>query len=142
MNEESTQNPPWERQPWDTAASFEAFQVYLKVRSVPEAYRTKTGRKAAKNAPGYWNLWSVARNYASEPIPGALTWAQRAEAWEDHLHQLELQKWEQRRLEHKESGWELSKKLKDRVDRMLMFPISEQVTTQGPQGTTTIIKPV
>lgn len=142
MNEESNQNPPWERQPWDSKASYEAFLVYLEMGSVPEAYRKKTGKSTAKQAPGSWNNWAAAKNYNGEPIPGALTWAQRVEAWENHLHLLELQKWQRRRLEHKEAGWTLSKKLRDRVERMLMFPISEQVTTQGPQGTTTIIKPL
>ena len=88
---------PWERQTWDTDASFAAFQAYLRTRSVPEAYRQKPGKSQAKQAPGVWNNWAAAKNAKGKLIPGALTWKQRAAAWDDHLARQERQGEEEER---------------------------------------------
>ncbi len=133
---------PWERQPWDTSASFQAFRVYLEQeapRSVVEAYRQKTGKEKAKvsQAPGGWNNWAGGKDYKGDPIPDALPWAKRAEAWDDHLAEQDILKWEQRRAEQREREWGTSNTLFDKAQQMLKFPVVETTTKDGQ----TIVKP-
>lgn len=85
---------PWERQPWDTPGSFRAFrEFYLSQeppRSVNEAFRRSRLRRGIievknKVAPGRWQFWSRALDSAGKPIPDALSWQERAAAWDAHL---------------------------------------------------------
>lgn len=89
----------WERQPWDTNASYTAFKDFYLPAEEPgrliNAYRThrrQTGTKQVPNrVPGNWSAWSRGRHPTTgEPIPGAVTWAERAAAFDAHVAQEEL----------------------------------------------------
>lgn len=91
--------PLWERQPWDTNASYQAFKDYYLPAQEPgrllKAYREYGREKGAKRAsdsvPGNWSRWSRGRHPTSgEPMPGAATWAERAAAFDAHVAQEEL----------------------------------------------------
>lgn len=88
------QPEPWEMQSWDTTGSFRAFREFYLAqdapRSVEEAYRRFRARRGvietqAIRAPGRWQFWSRGYDADGIPIPGALSWKQRAGAWDQHL---------------------------------------------------------
>ena len=66
---------PYEKLPSESEKAFASFVVYrdlpAKERSVPAAYRQKTGKVTAKQATGTWNEW--AKKYE---------WRARAFAWD------------------------------------------------------------
>lgn len=91
--------PLWERQPWDTNASYQAFKDYYLPAEEPgrlinayRDYRRQMGvKQAPSKVPGTWSAWSRGRHPTSgEPIPGAATWAERAAAFDAHVAQEEL----------------------------------------------------
>jgi len=91
--------PLWERQPWDTNASYKAFKEFYLPAEEPgrliTAYQTYRRQMGAKSAPqkvnGTWSAWSRGRHPTSgEPMPGAATWAERAAAFDAHVAQEEL----------------------------------------------------
>ncbi len=125
----------WERQPWDTSASFQAFRLYLgqeAPRAVDGAYRkwyaernglqTSDERVAGKRATGLWQNWSRGRKHDGNPILNALTWAKRAEAWDDHLAAQDAQRWEQRRAEQREREWQGGQSLFERAEQIAKLP--------------------
>lgn len=94
MGDESAR--PWERQPYDTDASFEAFSLFYfpqsPPRSVDKAYRTARPRPArfankpdTRRAASSWRNWSQGRKSDRTRIPGALSWHDRAAAWDDYV---------------------------------------------------------
>lgn len=96
-NGKQQEGPPlWERQEWDTAASFNAFSLHYFTqeppRSLDAAYRKakpKRGRAGNKRdtrrAPTRWRIWAQGKDSKGNKIPGAKTWAERAEAWDDYV---------------------------------------------------------
>lgn len=131
---------PWERQPYDTQASWVYFQLYQEQdppRSVLVAYRKWRRREGVNEAappkklPGSWSNLSAGKTRRGDPIPGAMTWEQRALAWDDHLAALERQKWAERRLALKEKEWDISHKLLEKAEQMLMFPVVAQESADG-----------
>ncbi len=128
--------PLWERQPWDTTASFDRFhRFYLpqeRPRSLNEAYRryrSEKGQKEARpdatlEAPGSWRRWFRAQDGAGQPIDGAKTWEQRAQAYDDHLAQLDRERWEARRRAVRERDWTAGEELRD---------LAAKVLAQAPQ---------
>jgi len=89
----------WERQPWDTNASYTAFKEFYLPAEEPgrllkayQAYgRHKGAKRASEKVPGNWSRWSRGRHPTSgEPIPGAVTWAERAAAFDAHIAHEEL----------------------------------------------------
>lgn len=91
------QPEPWEMQSWDTTGSFRAFREFYLAqdapRSVEEAYRRFRARRGvietqAIRAPGRWQFWSRGYDADGMPIPGALSWKQRAGAWDQHLAEI------------------------------------------------------
>ena len=118
------ERPLWERQPWDTGASYKAFKDYFLPAAEPgalinayRAYRRDNRRESGANqarrkkiddsqitaVPGSWSNWSRARNSKGEPIPGAVTWEQRKAAFEAHLAGKELAKLAERKAKSKEA---------------------------------------
>lgn len=146
----SDRRPLWERQPWDTQASFAAFQFYLEQepsRSMLVAYRNyqyKKGKNPAnfKQAPGSWKQWASAQDADAKPIDGAATWAQRAQAWDDFLLAEDRKLWIKRQREQREKEWEQGTRIVQRVDEGLMFPMlrSEQMDANG--HVVTVIEPM
>ena len=124
--------PLWERQPWDTSASFDRFvRFYLPqtpLRSVEAAYRAyyveKRGLTAGetpveKAAPGSWQRWSRGQDIRGQAIDGAKSWADRAQAYDDHLAALERTKWEKRRAKIVERDYQVGEDLRKLADQML-----------------------
>jgi len=122
------ERPFWERQPWDTQASFERFhRFYLaqeSPRSLNEAYRryrSETGQKPARGieAPGSWRQWFRGQNSGGKRIPGALTWEERADAYDDHVAERERRRWESRRRGIREEDYQHGTRLRALSDQML-----------------------
>lgn len=120
----------WERQTWDTAASFRSFNYYLAQkppRSVDESYRLWLADKyphkrpinATKRAAKAWRAWSRGQTPKGIPIPDTKTWQQRAAAYDDYLAALDRQLWESRRLQVKEDDWRQSGTLRKVADQIL-----------------------
>ncbi len=91
--------PLWERQPWETPASFKAFRDFY----LPEAdqagrliaaYRAHRRDQGAIQAPrsvsGIWSKWSRGVTGGGLKRPDAVPWSTRADAWATELDRLEL----------------------------------------------------
>lgn len=117
----------WERQPWDTPASFAAFHDHylpqMPPRSLVKAFRRSRREKGAKGVvkklPGNWQRWSLGYNSKGKKIKGAIKWADRARAWEDHLANLDIDTWAARRKEIREEDWKAGEELRDLYHRIM-----------------------
>ena len=110
---------PWGRQPREGEAAYAAFLVYrdLGPRRSHEATRKGLGKR-----PGYLKpieRWSARRD-----------WRRRAGAWDAHLQvernrvaAEEAAKWERRRLQALEEGWQTCRALRARLEQMLASPL-------------------
>lgn len=130
MSEPKTIVPQlWERQPWDTDASFHAFHSYYlpqePPRSLPEAYRQYRREKGAKEAskikraPGNWERWAYGKNSKGIYVPGAYAWVERAAAYDSYLAAQDRDVWEERRRELRQLDWEFGQKLRELAERIL-----------------------
>lgn len=126
---------PWERQPWDTNASYAAFHNYYLVletekRSTARAYRhyrqdhghTPKGRGRQANAQ--WTKWAAGLNYRGKKPKGSayensLTWAERAAAYDAVVFAKQRDTWEARREKIRQREYDLGDKLYERVLKML-----------------------
>ena len=109
---------PWERQPREGEEAYAAFLAYrdLGPRRTHEATRQRLGKR-----PGYLKpieRWSALRQ-----------WRERSCAWDDHLQAErdkvaaeEAAKWERRRLQALEDGWQTCRALRARLAQMLASP--------------------
>lgn len=139
----------WQRQPWDTEVGFYVFQTFYLPqtgqRSVDEAYRQyivqKYGRSPTR-ASKTCRRWANALDHLDKPIPNALTWAARAQAWDDHLAQQAQEHWAERTQALREREWKLAQALMDKAEQMLKFPLAEVERTtkveHTPDGQTII----
>ena len=110
---------PWERQPREGEEAYAAFLAYrdLGPGRTHEATRKRLGKR-----PGYLKpieRWSALRD-----------WRRRAGAWDAHLQAErdkvaaeEAAKWERRRLQALEEGWQLCRALRARLEQMLALPL-------------------
>ena len=136
--------PLWDRQAWDTEASFKCFRLWLfqeqRPRSLDAAYREHTGRNQYANgtlvrAKPHARNWYQAKNgkgkritgQDSNPVP---TWEDRAKSYDAHLAELDLIKWEQRRAEQREREWKLANKLAASAEKMADWPIQKATVTE------------
>ena len=126
---------PWHRQPGETDAAWQGFQVYRDLgvdRSALQAYRQRYGNPTAEHAAGYFQAWS-ARN----------DWVQRArayDAYQDELARIEKEKvWRARAAEQAADTWQIAVKLEDKMRKMLELPLTTQEFVDN--GRTVIIKP-
>jgi hypothetical protein len=145
----------WERQPWDTDRSYSYFRDFFlplepKERSLAEAYRRYRssqgyGKVDTAQVPGSWANWYRGANiHGKKPknsvYEHALSWAKRAEAYDQYLWQQEQDIWISRRRKLKEQEWDLGERLIRRAEDMLKAILFER-TTDGPNGQTIIVKP-
>ena len=109
---------PWERQPREGDEAYAAFLAYrdLGPGRTHEAARGRLGKKAGDLGP--IERWSALRD-----------WPQRAGAWDAHLQaerdqvaREEAEKWERRRLQALEDGWQVCQALRARLRQMLELP--------------------
>lgn len=140
----------WEEQPWDTPASFARFRAYYlpqpPPRSALEAYRRyKEARKrrergTTKTLPGSWQNWFQGRDRQGNPIPGAIGWQERADAYDAHQQRLVEAQRQQELLDRMRQYDEAAMKVVERgirtVERMLDFPLQETTVSQGGQQIT------
>src|SRR3954469_11415188 len=118
---------PWERQSRESDEAYVAFLAYrdLGAGRTHEATRNRLGKR-----PGYLKpieRWSVLRQ-----------WRQRSCAWDDHLQAErdqvaaeEAAKWERRRLQALEEGWQLCRALRARLEQMLAVPLETPVVERS-----------
>ena len=109
---------PWERQPREGEEAYAAFLAY---RDLGPWRTHEATRKRLGKSPGYLKpieRWSALRD-----------WRRRACAWDDHLQAErdkvaaeEAAKWERRRLQALEEGWQLCRALRARLAQMLAIP--------------------
>lgn len=149
---------PWDRQPWDTPASYAMFRdFYLKIerykRSVTLAYRNylkakgkPTVRKNGElvQVTTTWRYWSTGYNaYGKKPAGSvfehSLTWAERARAWDDKNDEAWENEWLSRKKAIREQEFEIAQKLIRRGESMLDAPLFRRTETDG--GATVIIEP-
>lgn len=118
----------WERQSWDTDASFACFQIWLlqdaRPRSLDAAYREYVGRERYANgtlirASDHARRWYQAKNGKGRPIEGAKTWEARAAAYDDHLAAQDRQRWEQRHRQLRELDWTVGTELRELAAEIL-----------------------
>jgi hypothetical protein len=113
-----TERLSWERQPREGEQAYVAFLAYRDLGP----YRThEVTRQRLGKRPGYLKpieRWSALRD-----------WRERARDWDDHLQaerdqiaREEAQKWERRRLQALEEGWQLCRALRARLSQMLAIP--------------------
>lgn len=144
----------WDRQPWETDKSFDAFTLFLsmhpKDRSVAAAYRelkrqewekeqviqeeieTRLDSLKKKQVPGYFRGWADTRDRDGRHVsPQAKTWGERAAAYDSHLAKLERAAWEEKFLELKQKEWDLSQKLLDKAEKMLLMPLAKEEAKGG-----------
>jgi hypothetical protein len=133
---------PFEPLPGESSRAFAAFVAFRDLgsgRSVVAAYRQKTGKEQAKQASGEWNSWA-----------SRFDWQIRATAYDAHQEAVrrraidaelarEAAKWERRRQEALERGWENAQKLYQQAETMLTWPLSTQRTSKD--GMKVVIRP-
>ena len=119
---------PWERQPREGAQAYAAFLAYrdLGPMRTHEAARKRLGKRTGYLKP--IERWSSSRE-----------WRWRADAWDDHLQAErdrvaveEAAKWERRRLEALEDGWQTCRALRARLAQMLAVPPEMEAPAVAP----------
>jgi hypothetical protein len=130
---------PWQQQPWESSVAYARFATYYLAltpdeRSLAQAYndylRDKglAGRK--KTAPGNWVRWAQGLDGHGRKRPGALTWHERAAAWDQYREQLRAEAlvaraaenaavWAERRIALAEHEWATGWALLERAATML-----------------------
>jgi hypothetical protein len=130
---------PWIRRSGESSPAYEAFLAYRDLgrdRSIDRAaLALKGGLSPGDGRPSSGRL----RGWSSR-----WRWVERARAWDaflqaerDKVAIREARKWESRRLAALEANWGLSLELREKLKKMLEFPISKQTTKDGK----TIIEP-
>lgn len=104
----------WERQWWDTNASFHAFSVYYfpqqPQRSVDKAYRRakpknlKGNKRDTRKAARVWRQWAQGRTNKGDKVKGGKTWQERMAAWDSKIAR-DIAKQEQEKKERQVQNW-------------------------------------
>lgn len=139
----------WEKQPWETSGSFARFAAYYLAQTPPrsglEAYRRymreERGREwSGKSLPGRWEIWFQAWDRNRQPIPGAVGWRERADAFDAHQHRLAHERRQQELANRMRAYDEAAMRVVERgikvVERMLDFPLQETTIAQDGQRIT------
>ena len=138
MSETKTESRAlWERQEWDTEASFTRFQAYylsqIPPRNLTQAYREYLMAECQMDAQqvqsvtqagGTWNRWYYGQDTNGGRFP---TWAERAAAYDDHV-------WAERREWLKRERWELAERGLQQVRDMLDYPLVTQRREEDENG--------
>lgn len=133
----------WEKQPYESKSSYEFFKAYLEQtgrRSLLKAYnqlRLRKGLKEAHCLPGSYGQLANGKKRNGGDVPGGIPYSVRVLAYDNHITNLELEKWQKRSLEIKEREWETSEGLLEKVQQMLLFPVMRQISEDG----VTLIEP-
>src|ERR671921_653551 len=109
---------PWERQAREGEEAYTAFLAYrdLGPRRTHEATRVRLGKR-----PGYLKpieRWSALRQWRLR----VCAWDAHLQAERDRVTAEEAAKWERRRLQALEDGWQTCRALRARLAQMLASP--------------------
>lgn len=137
----------WERQPWDTQASFNYFHTYylsqVPPRSVNKAYRMAQADKGKTvdrklEASRGWRNWSMGLNYSRKEIKGAVSWAERAFAFDEFCAANNIDQWIEKREQVRQEDWLLGEKMRALVHEIIdegpNFIIQRRKVTKGKDG--------
>lgn len=125
---------PWERQPKEPGNWYDRFTRYRLLgptRTLTTACRSEQaalGKRQSKGPSSGWAAAFVKWN-----------WQERAEAFDEHLRQIDEAKWLERRELQRESEWEARNKILEVAKNMLEFTLVEIVTDH--EGAKTAILP-
>lgn len=123
---------PWERQSGESAPAYAAAWAYFQMGSERSLSAVARNFHKSKTLLARWSVrWR---------------WAERAEAYDRHLHRLaldaqnkalaeEVERWEKRRSEQREREWSAAEALLSRAQQMLQLPLT--ITTED-EGRTVI----
>lgn len=107
-SDEQEKRPLWERQPWDTDASYTRFHEFFLSQSPPrnqlEAYRrykrqagaSEEELKAISKLSGLWQRWVQGQDTIGTPIPGAVGWEARAAAYDEDRRREWRESWHEK----------------------------------------------
>jgi hypothetical protein len=123
---------PWKRQPREGEEAFAAFEVYRGLGSSRTLERVSLEHPRALPTLKVWSAkWD---------------WVERCRAWDNFLQAerdrvavAQARSWERRRLLALEQNWQLSKKLKSKVEEMLAFPVHR--TKRAMDGGSVVVEP-
>lgn len=138
---------PWERQSWDTAASYRAFHDFYLLQDPPRlidaafrGYRDEPeGSKRTANA--YFRRWARGHGSDDKPIKGAIPWEARAAAWDDHLRALDREMWERRYKDLREREWQVANELLAKAEKMLERPLDTAKSNTEDGKEIVVVKP-
>lgn len=125
----------WDRQPGEPERGYDAFLVYRDLgpeRSVPAAYRQRSGNDLAKQAGGQWNAWSKAFHWKSRALAYDHHTARVAQDAVDKVTAAQAEKWAARRDARAEVDWQLAEDLTRKVQVWAkMPPVSRTALADG-----------
>ncbi len=118
----------WHRTPGESAKAHHAFEIYCVLG--PDRSLNAVAQKCNKSVSilGRWSArWG---------------WVGRAAAYDEHVRIIEEQarqqerahhaaEMERRRIQMQDEAWEMFQKLRQRVERMLKFPVEDVTSTDG-----------
>lgn len=111
--------------PDETEQWFARFLKYLNMgqkRSLMGVFnmeREAEGKEKATGAPGSWSVHAE-----------KFKWKQRAGRFDRYQNDLHVESLKEQAKEFQETRMEMAKKLRDRVEKMLEFPLAESTTTE------------
>lgn len=124
-----------QRQPKETEKAYDAFLGFLdlgpKKRSVRAAYRQKSGKRYAKQAPGGWNTWAKDNR-----------WQERAKIYDQHEANLKFSRRQERIARIEDMAWEASQIMFQKAQEMSKFPIARNRQEIENGKKVVIIEPV
>lgn len=142
----------WERQPYDTELSYESFQKdYLalpKPRTYTDAYRrycARLGKKAPEvdretgkiEIVTFFDRWTKGvdsgyRKPVGSRFEYALTWKQRAMAFDAHLERAAIERRQERALTVADTEWRMGEMLEKRLAQIMEdVPVTVTNPTEG-----------
>jgi hypothetical protein len=124
-NERVVSLKPWERRPGESEQAFAAFQMYMTCRQEQLGGCSETARRLGKHVSGV-NRWCSMHS-----------WIERYRLYENHqLAQKEAEQqralrqtaelWAARRIDVRETGFDLGQKMMDRARHLLNLPVYEK----------------
>lgn len=136
--------PAWERQKGEPKLWYDRFHEFCHAgpdRSLRGLYRQYRLRKAPEGAtvPKSVNPPASWRKKAAEWL-----WRERADLFDANQREKRAAEWARRRDELREQEWTTHRKMMDRAQAMLGFPLTEQEVSrqESPDGRTTIVTTV
>lgn len=124
----------WHRLPEESVQAYAAFCQYYVLppgeRSIDAAWSKSAGKdqgKRGRNVPRHWYTWSSQHK-----------WVERAAAHDEHLAELDRQKWAERRKQLQEADWQDGQQVRrmvmDALPEASRFIQRKEVRIKGQKG--------